>query len=149
MDFIESLPISNEFDTILVVVDRLSKYGHFIPLRHPFSAATVVAVLVWDVVKLRGIPSSIISDRDKDFMSGFWKELFRHSSRYHPRSDGQTEVVNRCLETYLRCFAGVKPKQWVKWLPWAEFWYNTTFHTSASMTPFLVVYQRPTTFDSI
>ncbi|CAL2248377.1 unnamed protein product [Prunus armeniaca] len=96
------------------------------------------------------MPTSIISDRDPVFINGFWKEFFRLqgsklclSSGYHPQTDGQTEVLNRCLETYLRCFSGLQPKQWVQWLPWAEWSYNTSFQVSVKMTPFQVVYGQP------
>ena len=62
------------------------------------------------------------------------------SSAYHPQSDGQTEVVNRTIEMYLHCFVGDQPRQWVDWLPWAEYCYNTFHHSSIGMTPFQVVY---------
>jgi hypothetical protein len=65
------------------------------------------------------------------------------STSYHPQADGQTEIVKKCIENYLRCFTRDRPKHWTYWLPWAEYWYNTTWHASIQMTPFEVVYGLP------
>ena len=149
MDFVEGLPTSRGCDAILVVVDRLSKGAHFIPLRHPFTASSVAKIFVEHVVRLHGIPRSILTDRGALFMSSFWQELFslqgsklRASSSYHPQTDGQTEVVNRTLEQYLRCYCHDEQTRWREYLPWAEYWYNTSYHASIDTSPFEVIYGR-------
>jgi hypothetical protein len=95
LDFNEGLPNSYHYDTILVVIDKLTKYGHFIPLKHPFSAMSVARLFLDNVYRLHGLPQVIISDRDKVFMSMFWRQLFKMadttlnlSSSYHPQTDG-------------------------------------------------------------
>lgn len=75
MDFIKGLPRSEGVDTILVVADKLSKYTHFIGLRHPFSVVLIVEVFIKEIVHLDGMPQSIILDRDRVFLSHFWKEI--------------------------------------------------------------------------
>jgi hypothetical protein len=131
----------------MVVVDRISKYAHFCALQHPFTASTMAQHFMDQVFKLHGMSHSIVSDRDPTFTNNFWKELFKlqytqfHlSTTYHPQNDGQTEVVNKCLETYLRCFALERKNLWDQWLPLVEWWYNTSYHTATHMTPFEAVY---------
>lgn len=149
MDFIEGLPRSGRFNSILVVVDKFSRFAHFIPLAHPFSASTVATAFMENVFKLHGAPEQIISDRDRIFNSNFWQQLFaltgttlKMSSSYHPETDGQTERVNQCLEGYLRCFAHACPTKWVQWLTLAEYWYNTSMHSALGKSPFEVLYNR-------
>ena len=150
MDFIEGLPKSHGYEVIFVVVDKLTKFVHFIPLSHLYTVAKVAAVFMKNVFKLHGMPKTIISDRGSVFTAHFWQELFKLQgtelvmfSAYHPQSDGQTEVVNRSLEQYLRAFVGDKPNAWADWLHLAEYWFNTNFHTSTKLTPFEALYGIP------
>jgi hypothetical protein len=147
MDFITGLPKFEGKSVIMVIVDRLTKYAHFCALSHPFKASTVSTAFMETVQKLHGTPKISVSERDPIFTGNFWIELFSclgtqlaHSSSYHPQSDGQTEIVNKCLEGYLHCFVSDKQRQWFKWLPLAEWWYNTSFHTATKMTPFMALY---------
>jgi hypothetical protein len=98
LDFIEGLPKSKKYNSILVVVDKFSKYAHFIPLSHPFTAMQIVVHYMESVSKLHGLPLAMISDRDKIFTSNLWQTLFtltgtelRMSLAYHPQTDRQTE----------------------------------------------------------
>uniref|UniRef100_A0A8R7R865 Integrase catalytic domain-containing protein n=1 Tax=Triticum urartu TaxID=4572 RepID=A0A8R7R865_TRIUA len=127
MDLIEGLPKSQGKDVIFVVVDRLSKFAHFIPLSHPYTAHTVATAFI-DVLKLHGPPLPIVFDRDCIFISQVWQDMFkgmgtelRYSSAYHPQSDGQTERVNQCTENYLRCLASTQPKKWAHHLSMAKY----------------------------
>lgn len=147
MDFIIGLPNSMRRDVIFVVVDRLSKYAHFMAMTHPFIAVEVAQCYLDNVFRLHGWLRSIVSDRDAIFLSQFWKGLFSlHgtdfllSSAYHLETDGLTKVVNRCLETYLMCMTSDAPKDWCKYPPLVEWWYNTHYHSACQKTPYEIVY---------
>jgi hypothetical protein len=147
MDFIEGLPVSKGFSVIMVVVDRFTKYEHFVPLKHPFTTVTVAHVFLNNVVKLHVLPKTIVSDRDKVFTSIFWSTLFgllniklQLSTAYHSQTDGQTERLNQCLEMYLRCAVSSTLNQWVKWPPLAELWYNSSYHSALKCSPFKALY---------
>jgi hypothetical protein len=146
MDFVTGLPIStNGADAILVVVDRFSKRGRFLPCRKDFSARQVADIFFSGVVCLFGLPKSIVSDRDPKFTSLFWSQLFlkcgtklRFSSAFHPQTDGLTERLNRTLEELLRCQCVLSQENWVDHLAFVEFGYNNAKQASTKFTPFFV-----------
>jgi hypothetical protein len=147
MDFIEGLPKSNGKKVILVVVDRMTKMAHFISLAHPYTTTTLAQAFMDNIFKLHGPPTSIVTDRDTIFTSHLWQKVFKTmnvklnlTTAYHPQSDGQSERVNQCLENYLRCMVFQKPKKWAAWLPLAEWWYNTSYHTALKVSPFQALY---------
>jgi hypothetical protein len=116
LDFVEGLPISGSANAVLVVVDKFSKFAHFVPFCHSFTAASVARLFMDHIFKLHRLPVAIISDRDRVFTSRLWRLLFqlagtelRMSTIYHPLSDGHAEHVNQCMETYLCCFAQAYP----------------------------------------
>ncbi|KAM0066244.1 putative nucleotidyltransferase, Ribonuclease H [Helianthus debilis subsp. tardiflorus] len=150
MDFITGLPKSKGKNVIFVVVDRLTKYAHFVGMTQPISASSVAKAFIDNVYKLHGWPTTIVLDRDSIFLSNFWQEFTRlqgiavqMSTAYHPQTDGQTEVVNRCLETYIRCMVLHYADSWANWLSLAEWWYNTNYHTSIKTTPIQALYGIP------
>jgi len=108
----------------MVVVDRFSKSAHFLSLTHPFTAKIVAKKFVEGIIKLHGMPIFIVSDRDPIFISKFWQEFFKLSgtklqlsSAYHPQTNGQTEVINRCVKQYLCYFIHQWPHKWNCYLP--------------------------------
>lgn len=150
LDFIEGLPKSQGFTNILFVIDKFSKYAHFLPLAHPYTALFVAQAYFHNISKLHVLPETIISDRDRVLTSSLWQALFKlpetqlmMSSAYHPQTDGQTERLNQCLEAYVRCCVHSCPREWSKWISLAEFWYNTNYHTALGLTPFEVLYGHP------
>jgi transposase InsO family protein len=150
IDFVEALPKVHGKSVILIVVDRFSKYTHFIPSGHPYTAISIARAFFMDIVRLHGFPEWILSDHDPVFTSNIWRELFklagvtlRMSTAFHPQTDGQSEAVNKTIAMYLRCIIGDRPWVWLEWLPWAEYCYNTVFHSALRATSFQVVYSRP------
>jgi hypothetical protein len=149
MDFIEALPKVHGKSVILTVVDRFSKLAHFIPLSHPYTASSVAWAFFSEVVRPHGIPESIVSDRDPVFTGNIWKDLFnksgvalKMSTAFHPQTDGQSKAVNKTISMYLRCITRDRPRSGIDWLPWAEYCYNTSYHSALKTTPFHVVYGR-------
>lgn len=157
LDFITHLPTSPDTgnDTILVVVDRLSKGCHLIPCHNSITAAGTAELFLKEVHRLHGLPRSLVSDRDPRFTSEFWQRLMamlgtklRMSSGYHPQTDGQTERLNRTIEEMLRAFCGEDERQrlWEKYLPIFEFEYNNSANTTTGYSPFYLWYgQHPHT----
>ena len=144
MDFIVKLPKSKGFDSIFVVVCRLTKQAHFIPCKESMSSSDLADLYINNIFKLHGLPDDIISDRGPVFRSKFWLSLLdelriksKLSSAFHPQTDGQTERVNQVLEQYLRCYINFSQDDWCRLLPHAEFAYNNSISTTTKMSPFL------------
>jgi len=146
MDFITDLPKSHGFNSIWVIIDRLTKRGHFISMKMgegDSSAKECAIIFCKEYQKLHGIPETIISDRDVRFTSDFWQELMRlqgctHmlSSAFRPNTDGQTERTNRFIEDYLRNYVYPCQSNWSELLWTAEYAYNARIHESIKMAPF-------------
>ena len=153
MDFITGLPDVDGYTSIMVVVDRFSKYATFVACKAPCRAEDAADYFFRNIVKYWGVPLSIISDRDARFTSNFWKELFKligtkllMSTAHHPETDGQTERINGILEDYLRHFVWSDQSNWPGLLDSAQFSYNMQKSASSQFSPFeLATGQQPLT----
>ena len=136
MDFVLGLPrIQGGFDSIFMVVDRFSKMAHFIPCHKVDDASNISRYFLRDVIRLHGLPKTIVSDRDPMFISHLWRTLWgrpetklNFSSSCHLQTDGQTKDVNRSLSTMLRAILKGNHKSWDEYLPHIEFAYNRVVH---------------------
>ena len=146
MDFILSLPMSDSNNAIWVIVDRLTKRAHFIPVSmgdNESSARACASIFRKEYQRLHGIPETIVSDRDTRFTSIFWQEfmklqgsLHKMSSAFRPNTDGQTERTNRFIEDYLRNYVHATQENWAELVYSAEIAYNSRVHESIKMSPF-------------
>ncbi|MBW0587814.1 hypothetical protein O181_127529, partial [Austropuccinia psidii MF-1] len=156
MDFITQLPLSNSFDSILVLADRFSKMAVFIPKMSSITSLDLAHLFIKNMFSKHGLPSSIVSDRGSLFVSSFWTNLCQQlkisrdlSTAYHPETDGKTERVNQMLEQYLWMYFSYHQCDWNTWLPLAEFSYKNSDHSSNKQSPFFTVYGRDPHFDSV
>jgi hypothetical protein len=144
LDFVGPLELTvHNNNYVLVVVDRLSKMVHFIPCKQSVTAPQVARLIFREVVRIHGVPSGIVSDRDARFTSHFWQELWKllatklpMSTAYHPQTDGQTERVNRLMEEILRSYVTDHGADWDEHLTAAEIAVNSSKHNSTDFTPF-------------
>lgn len=140
MDFIEGLPPSHGFNSVWVIVHRLTKYSHFIPIIYPYIAKMIAQLFTKHILKLHGMSNFIVFDHDSTFIKTPRGVQLAFNAAYHPQSDGQSKIVNKCVENFLRCYAGDRPRDLSQWVPLAEWWYNTTQHSSTRITPFQALY---------
>jgi hypothetical protein len=150
MDFIVGLPnTSQKHNSIWVIIDRLTKTAHFLPVHTTYTAKKYAKVYLEQIIRLHGVPKTIISDRGAQFIARFWEQLqsslgtkLIRSSAYHPQTDGQTERVNQILEDMFRACIIHYDTNWDKCLGLAEFSYNNSYQSSLQMAPFEALYGR-------
>ena len=148
MDFIVGLPkTSKGYGSIWVIVDRLTKLAHFLPVKTIYRAQHYAKLYISRILSLHGVPRTIISDRGTQFVARFWEHFhaaigtqLNRSSAYHPQTDGQTERINQILEDMLRACALSYSKKWDDCLPLAKFAYNDSYQESIKMAPFEALY---------
>ena len=149
MDLITQLPKSNGYNAICVIVDRLTKRAHFIPINNRFSSKDMVQLLYDKVYLLHGLPLQIILDRGVQYLAELFQEWCKIlgiestiSTAYYPQTDRQTECVNQALEQYLRCYVNYNLSNWLDLLPSAEFTYNNQAYEGIKESPFYLEYGR-------
>ncbi|XP_058761197.1 uncharacterized protein LOC131634544 [Vicia villosa] len=150
MDFIVGLPRTRGgYDSIWVIVDRLTKSAHFLPVKTTHKVIHLARLFIAEIVRLHGVPSSIVSDRDPKFTSRFWKMFHKElgtrldmSTSNHPQSDGQTERTIQTIEDMLRACILEEGGSWKDHLPLVEFAYNNSYHASLGMAPYEALYGR-------
>ena len=150
MDFVVGLPLTGrKHDSVWVVVDRLTKSAHFLPVRIDYSLDKLAELYIKEIVRLHGIPISVISDRDPRFTSRFWGKLqealgtrLNFSTVFHPQTDGQSERVIQILEDMLRSCVIDYEGSWDRHIPLIEFMYNNSFQLSIGMAPYEALYGR-------
>jgi len=147
MDFITDLPKSDGYDTILVVIDRLTKMRHFIPCSKDLDAWQFANLFMKEIVRLHGLPHDIITDRGTLCTSDLWKETTgklgierRLSTAFNPQTDGLTERTNAILERYLGAYINYQQDDWCGYLPLAEFAYNNRYQETIMNTPVFANY---------
>ncbi|XP_033138989.1 uncharacterized protein LOC117129882 [Brassica rapa] len=152
MDFITGLPTApgRSNNSIWVIVDRLTKVTHLLPMRDTDKVEVLAEMYIDKIVKLHGVPSDIVSDRDPWFTASFWEALqealgtkLYRSTAFHPETDGQTERTIRTIEDMLRMCILDWAGTWEKHLPLVEFSYNNSHHSSIGMSPYEALYGRP------
>ncbi|TMD69294.1 MAG: DDE-type integrase/transposase/recombinase [Chloroflexi bacterium] len=154
-DFIVKLPKSREpltgaiYDSIWVIADKLTKFAYFIPYKESSGPEDLAYMFARIIYSSHGLPKNIITDRAGLFMDKFWQTFTakmgtksKMSSAYHPETDGQVERMNQTLEQYLRCFVNGKQNDWVRYLPMAQYAYNSSRHTVTGITPFYANYGK-------
>ena len=150
MDFVVGLPKSSKgFVSIWVIVDRLSKSAHFIPIKIIYPMQRLAEVYIEKIARLHGVPSNIVSDIDPRFTSKFWESLqramgtkLRLSYVYHPQTDGQSERMIQSLEDLLGACVLDQGVSWSECLSLVEFTYNNSFHSSIGLAPFEALFGR-------
>jgi hypothetical protein len=137
------------FDSIWVIIDRLTKIAHFLPVKVKYPVITYAELYIARILSLHGVPKTIVWDRGPQFVSKLWKELHKslgtkllHNLAYHPKTSGQTERVNQILEDMLRACVLEFPQKWGDCLPLVEFSYNNSYQESIKMAPFEALYGR-------